>query len=137
MRLVPMEIFLKRQGGGGKKMGTTFQFEVMADISRGPRSDIFTLKDHTIVREAVAKLKGLEHEIVVRRFWENNTISEIAEILDLSWSEVEKALAIALEKLKVYCVKNQDFSRSVRGGRSQCGNQMPVSDILGKLKKAA
>jgi len=86
--------------------------ETMQDLGRGPLGNLFTGKDHSIVREAVGKLDKTEHTIVLMRFWEQNTISEIAEILDLSWTEVESRLTQALEKLKAFCLSKADFSRN-------------------------
>lgn len=118
-------------------MVNAFHFEFKQDISRGPRSNIFTLKDHAVVREAVATLQGIEHSVIILRFWEGNTISEISEILDLSWGEVEKNITQALLKLKEYCVKNQDFSRTIMGGMNQCGTQKLLSGVLSQSNKAA
>ena len=86
--------------------------EIMQDMGRGPRFNLFTAQDHAIVRQAVAQLEGYEHSVVVMRFWEKNTISEIAEILDLSWQEVEKYLAQALIKLKSICLGDSSCSRA-------------------------
>lgn len=96
--------------------------ELMQDLSRGPRCNIFSSKDQGVVRRAVANLQGNEHAVVVLRFWESNTISEIAGILDLTWQEVESYLTQALTKLKVFCLKDREFSRSEKEGGAACGS---------------
>ena len=85
---------------------------VAQELSRGQLFDLFSAKDHAIVRNAIAQLEGHEHTIILMRFWENNTIDEIAEILDLTWQEVERYLSQALTKLKAFCLNHPGFSRT-------------------------
>ena len=92
-------------------MRTPFNAELMQNVDRGPIRNIFTGVDHRIVIQALAKLQGHEYKAVKLRFWENNTVSEIAQILNLSWDEAERTLVHALKKLKSMCVANPDFSR--------------------------
>lgn len=96
------------------KCETARNAETFQNLDRGSKSNLFTEKDHAIVRAALANLKGPEHQIVLMRFWEQNTLSEIAEILDLSVQEVEKHLASAFQTLKRVCLKNPEFSRAIR-----------------------
>ena len=103
-------------------MNTQKNAELMQDLSRGPQSNIFSSNDQAVVRKAVAQLQGHEHSVVVLRFWEANTISEIAGILDLTWQEVESYLTQALIKLKSICLKDREFSRSGNPGGVLCGN---------------
>ena len=74
--------------------------------------NIFSSKDHGILREAVGGLEETERAVVIMRFWENRTLDEIAEVLGITWREVEKFLSRALEKLKASCLLAPGFSRN-------------------------
>ena len=102
-------------------MNAQRNLEFKQDLSRGPRCNIFSSNDQAVVRKAVAQLHGNEHAVIVLRFWEANTISEIAGILDLTWQEVETHLTQALIKLKNLCLKDREFSRSEKSGGALCG----------------
>jgi DNA-directed RNA polymerase specialized sigma subunit len=111
--------------------------ETMQNLDRSPRFNLFTVKDHSIVREGVAALQGYEHSVVLLRFWESNTISEIAEILDLSWQDVEKYLSQAIVKLKKFCEAKQDFSRASAHGDQSCLNpKLPHNPLNLRIKAA-
>lgn len=94
--------------------------KMLADISGKPISglslarlqSIFTDEDHHIIRQAVAELSGHEQSVVMLRFWKNRSMIEIAGILDLSCSEVERYFKKALSKLKRFCLENPGFSRT-------------------------
>ena len=111
--------------------------ETMQNLARSPRQNLFTLKDRSIVREGLAKLQAVEQEIVALRFWENNTITEIASILDLSWQEVEAHLKQALVKLQEYCLNHKKFSRAKSSGGQECLKQNSLSKPTASSKKVA
>ncbi len=73
---------------------------------------IFTDTDYLIARQAVAKLSGHEHSVVMLRFWENQSMAKIADFLDLTLREVERHLNKALARLKKICAENPEFSKS-------------------------
>lgn len=96
-----------------KALNLNVNTETLQNLERGPRSNLFSGKDHEIVRKALAQLEGPEHQVIVMRFWEKNTLDEISEILEISVQEVEKYLVQAMAKLKMICLGNPAFSRAL------------------------
>ncbi len=94
--------------------------EFMQDLARGSTQPLFSNVDYSILRKNLSQLQGHERSVVMLRFWESNTISEIAEILELTWQDVESYLTRALAKLKNLCLENQEFSRSTPSGETKC-----------------
>lgn len=89
-----------------------FNLETMQILDRSPRFNLFSSQDHAIVKQAMSRLDGREKCVVLLRFWEGNTVSQIAEILDIPLQEVICYLSRALKKLKPACLGNPEFSRS-------------------------
>ena|SRR5689334_20606711 len=118
-------------------MNTVTHVELMQNLSRGPQSNIFSFKDHAIVREAIAQLQDDEQSVIVLRFWEKNTITEIASILDLTWNEVEQHMSQALSKLQKFCLETKGFSRSTLPEENVCGNQKSFSKQLSSPERVA
>jgi DNA-directed RNA polymerase specialized sigma24 family protein len=56
--------------------------------------------DASRIRVLVAKLPRLQRDIVIRRFWGPDSISEIAEALGLDFDDVLALLKMALKKLQ-------------------------------------
>lgn len=72
----------------------------------------FTQNDIAVIREALRDLPIKEWHILYLRFWENFSIQEIAESLDMKWEEVNQAIEKLLTELKEYCLNDPAFSRS-------------------------
>ena len=89
-----------------------FNLETMQILDRSPRYNLFSNQDHAILRAAMGRLTVPEKCVVLLRFWEGNTVSEITEILDMPLKEVLFYLCTAFKKLKPACMANPDFSRS-------------------------
>ena len=69
----------------------------------------FTPKDIEVVKEGMNILSFFERHILINRFWENKTIEEIAEEMELQWDEIDQAITEALSKLRVYCLEHPQF----------------------------
>ena len=93
-------------------MVTQKNHETMQNLQRGESFNLFTSQDHSIIREAMGELGEVERTLILLRFWERNTLTEIGQIMDLSFQEVEKRLNGAFEQLKKICLSQKDFSRS-------------------------
>lgn len=93
-------------------MSTYSKREIIRELRGLPDDNVFTNKDHHIVRQALRSLTCNEHSIVMLRFWENCSLAEISKLLDLTWDQVESSLTSALTKLKGLCVRDPDFSKS-------------------------
>ncbi len=74
-------------------------------------SPLFTEQDYQCLRRALRALSDREFRIVVMRFWELNTIEEIATALKSSWTEIDRTIEGTLPKLRQICLMNPDFSR--------------------------
>ena len=109
-------------------MANQKHFETMQNLERGVSFNLFTQKDHAIVRRALAELNELERSLIVLRFWEKNTLFEMGEILDLSFEEVEQKLSIALEKLKPICLNQKGFSRANNKTLPESESKVSVRD---------
>jgi len=74
--------------------------------------DQFTECDHLVVRQAIALLPKRELEVIVLRFWEGLSETEIATALRTDWQTIEKLMAKALARLKDTCLSRPEFSRN-------------------------
>ena len=74
----------------------------------------FTAKDIEVVRNGLNFLSFLERQIIIYRFWENQTIEEIATVLELSWSEIDEVINEAIEKLRAFCLEHPNFSIGIQ-----------------------
>jgi DNA-directed RNA polymerase specialized sigma subunit len=70
----------------------------------------FTEKDQAILREGITLLSFIDRQIIINRFWENQTIEEIAETFLMSWDEVDQSIEESMETLKSYCLSQKEFS---------------------------
>lgn len=70
----------------------------------------FTNDDISILRTGLQLLNLNDRQILIYRFWENMTIEEIAEALDMKWLEVDQAIKRAQEDLKRFCLRHPGFS---------------------------
>lgn len=70
----------------------------------------FTSNDVEIVRAGMSHLTTCERQILIYRFWEEITIEEIAELLEMEWDEVNNSIESALLNLKHFCIGQSDFS---------------------------
>lgn len=75
-------------------------------------ANLFTIKDHNLVRNAFSVLTEKERTAITLRFWEVLSINEIAKFLGLSWDGADRCLESAMKKLRSTCLKNPAFSRS-------------------------
>lgn len=74
--------------------------------------EVFSKEEQKVVREAVLRLPIDEKLIVLLRFWENNSIQDIAETLEMPWDEVERSLKKSLKKLKELCTADPNFGEN-------------------------
>lgn len=70
----------------------------------------FTSSDIEIVRAGLSYLTSCERQILIYRFWEDRSIEEIANLLEMKWEEVNRSIERALKNLKQYCICQSDFS---------------------------
>ena len=70
----------------------------------------FNEQDKKILREGISLLPTQDSEIIIARFWLNQTIEEISIVHSLSWREVDMILSSALKLLKKHCLSNKNFS---------------------------
>ncbi len=78
----------------------------------GPAHNLFTKGDHDFIRKAVIGLPKNEGSVVLLRFWNENSIEEIAGILNLNLKQVELLLHKAILRLKTQCLHHPEFSRA-------------------------
>lgn len=74
----------------------------------------FSKMDHQLVRAALRELSNGHRRAVYLRFWENQSIEDIAQTLGRSWNEVDDLLEEAFEKIRETCEEHQGFSRSLK-----------------------
>lgn len=72
----------------------------------------FTKNDIVILREILKDLPFIEWHILYLRYWENFTILEISEALQMKWEEVNETIEKLLIDLKEHCLNDPDFGRS-------------------------
>lgn len=70
----------------------------------------FTEKDQAILREGITRLSFIDRQIIINRFWENQTIEEIADTFQMSWDEVDQSIEKSQRILKAYCLTQKEFS---------------------------
>lgn len=76
------------------------------------QTEKFNKNDISIIREALRDLPIIEWHILYLRFWENFSILEIAESLEMKWEEVDQTIEKLLAELKEHCLNDPTFSRS-------------------------
>lgn len=74
----------------------------------------FTAKDIEVVRNGLNFLSFLERQIIIYRFWENQTIEEISQAMEMSWEEIDKAISKAIGKLRAFCLAHPSFSIGIQ-----------------------
>lgn len=72
----------------------------------------FTNDDIKIIRRALKELQVIEWKILYLRFWENYSIFEIADSLEMKWEEVNLIIENLFVQLKDVCLKDPTFSKS-------------------------
>jgi len=72
----------------------------------------FNTNDIAVIRKALGELPFVEWHILYLRFWENYSIHEIANSLEMKWEEVNTIIEKLFVELKDYCLKDPSFSRS-------------------------
>lgn len=70
----------------------------------------FTQEDIEILRAGLNILTLTDRQILVFRFWENMSIEEIGQSLNMKWIDVDKAIKSAQEELKIFCLRHPGFS---------------------------
>jgi len=70
----------------------------------------FTQKDIEVVRAGLSFLSFCQRETLIYRFWENQSIEEISEHLEMDWDEVDSIIDEALLNLRTFCLEHPDFS---------------------------
>lgn len=76
------------------------------------QQNLFTPTDHEIIRHALATLDWESRFIVEMRFWEFNSIKDIALLTETTWEEVDQSLRKSFQKIKTYCLNHCAFSRN-------------------------
>lgn len=56
---------------------------------------------HDSLRVAIGQLPYIDRVIVALRYWDNCTINEISEFLDVPWDETDRRLRRSLTSLKI------------------------------------
>jgi DNA-directed RNA polymerase specialized sigma24 family protein len=74
----------------------------------------FLQSDYLVVRRAMDELPLLEKLAVEMRFFHNFSISEIARLLRVGWTEAEELIESALAVLREHCLSDPRFSRSAK-----------------------
>ncbi len=75
--------------------------------------DLFTMKDHSIVKEAIRKILADDEQLVIQySFWKDYSTSQIASLTKKSEREVELLHHSALSKIRTFCLTDKSFSRS-------------------------
>ena len=76
------------------------------------QNSLFTPTDHEILKRAMLMLDWESRFIIEMRFWEFNTIEDIARLMSMTWDEVDQSLKTSFNKIKDYCVNHHEFSRN-------------------------
>jgi DNA-directed RNA polymerase specialized sigma24 family protein len=76
------------------------------------QENLFTPTDYVIIRAAVRGLPGLLGAIVEMRFWQKQSLVEIAVELGVSEKMIERSLSQATRMLREQCLRHPAFSRS-------------------------
>lgn len=69
----------------------------------------FVHQDKEILKEGLETLPFWERQILIYRFWENLTIEEIAELMEMTWSEVSESLEDSFSILRTFCLSDPRF----------------------------
>ena len=69
----------------------------------------FTPQDMEIVRAGLNFLSFVESQVLIYRFWENQTIEEISDQIEMTWDETDYLITEALEKLRAYCLAHSEL----------------------------
>lgn len=70
----------------------------------------FTNTDISILRTGLQLLDLVDRQILIFRFWENMSIEEIAQVLEMKWIEVDVAIKRSQEELRRFCLRHPGFS---------------------------
>jgi DNA-directed RNA polymerase specialized sigma24 family protein len=91
---------------------------IEANTPRDPKEnyrygDLFTLKDHSVVKDAIRKVLSEDQQvIVIYSFWKDLSIPQIANELGKSQNETQILYSSALMKIRTFCMRDKNFSRS-------------------------
>ena len=86
--------------------------EIAAITEQFRYGDLFTLKDHILVKRAMASvLTDNEQEAIILRFWIEQTLFEIGEALAITYVEADRLVNRAMLKIREYCLRHPEFSR--------------------------
>ena len=78
-------------------------------------ADLFTMKDHVIVKQAVQTcLTDNEQAVINFYFWEDYSLDEVAEQMDMAKAEINLILEKSYKKIRVFCMGEPEFSRSTQ-----------------------
>ena len=78
-------------------------------------ADLFTMKDHAIVKQAVQTwLTDNEQAVINFYFWEDYTLDEVVEQMEMAKAEINLILERSYKKIRVYCMGEPEFSRSTQ-----------------------
>lgn len=72
----------------------------------------FSTQHIQALREGLSELPLIDWHILYLRFWENYSIGEIAEALDMKWEEVNTTLDRLYVELKEFCLEHSSFRDS-------------------------
>lgn len=101
------------------KTNNSRPFDVLDEIEQNtapdPRErfrygDLFSLKDHAVVKRAVQALSEDEQGVIVYSFWNDYSMQKIARLMKLSELDVRKLHTSALQKIREYCLGDSGFS---------------------------
>lgn len=88
------------------------------------QQDIFSATDHMIVRSAVRGLPGLLSQVMIMRFWENRSLTEIADDMGVTVKTIEQAILKSYRILRDECLRNPTFSRSLHDEIQRLGSKL-------------
>ncbi len=69
----------------------------------------FSTQDTYILREGISRLQFWERQILIYRYWENLTIEEIANLMNMKCSEVDMSLEKSYSILRKFCLNESSF----------------------------
>lgn len=69
----------------------------------------FTSNDIEVVRSGLEFLSLFERRILISRFWENKTIEEISNEMELTWDEIDHLLTDTIAKMRAFCLEHPHF----------------------------
>ncbi len=75
--------------------------------------NLFSDRDKQILHDGMFEvLSNQEFKLVILIFWKNQLLHEISEQTSIPVAELQKTMDRAMQKLKQFCLNQQDFSRS-------------------------